>query len=630
MRRVQGSFTVFFAGILLSMVALLGALMESARIHAVKAMAADSSYLALQNVMAGYQRELWEEYHVFFVDLQEAGGEEGILAELEESLAESWEPAGGILGRDWMGVSCGVSSAGAVMRMTEAKGGYFESQAASYMKYRVGADVAGMVLEQLGLMKGLDQAKGVLGEKLKMEESLASLEKKRTKALGQLEAMQTAWGEVEQVKESLESKLEAWEEEMQAYHAALAESAGQEGAELPEPPPQPNISAEKKALKRAAGSLQKQTSKAHSYCSGYIQEYPGAEQDIENYGAILEGRRTELGEEPWQALNKDLEELRSYTETEGITYMSGLDAQLAVNDGVLDAIIQGSRDKETTASEMLSLIRQYQQELLPEQYELPAPKAVENPIDRFKNLVSQGVLALVLPTGTEVSKQVLEEAEWQSASGEEDLELDVEGSGLLMGLYAGEHFACFTEPGEDTALAYEREYLLMGKEQDGENLQGVVALLLTIRTVSDFLYLLTQPQKVAQARELAVAIAGLTGISPLITVVKTGILLAWAFDAAVQEVKELLQGEEVALYEGLRQVKLDYQGYLLLFSLVVGTDGRNLRMVRLVEGNTRIRHKKSFEASECAGGFCFALEAQIVPRFLPDGLVYRETFELSY
>ena len=62
-RKLAGSITLFYACISLLLISLLGSVMEHVRVSTVKSMASDSSYLALQNSLAGYQRELWDDYH---------------------------------------------------------------------------------------------------------------------------------------------------------------------------------------------------------------------------------------------------------------------------------------------------------------------------------------------------------------------------------------------------------------------------------------------------------------------------------------------------------------------------------------------------------------------------------------
>ena len=79
----SGQITVFLSMVLLCIAALLGALMESARTAGARCylrIAADS---ALDSVMAGYHRGLWERYRIL---LREFGGEEALSEEFKRYL----------------------------------------------------------------------------------------------------------------------------------------------------------------------------------------------------------------------------------------------------------------------------------------------------------------------------------------------------------------------------------------------------------------------------------------------------------------------------------------------------------------------------------------------------------------
>ena len=137
-RRLAGSITLFYACISLLLISLLGSVMEHVRVSTVKSMTSDSSYLALQNSLAGYQRELWDDYHLLFLDLRESGGTETLEADIQENLDTSWNPLGeGLLSAgDWMGAACSVSEVGVSRYLIEEEGKELEAQALAYMKYR--------------------------------------------------------------------------------------------------------------------------------------------------------------------------------------------------------------------------------------------------------------------------------------------------------------------------------------------------------------------------------------------------------------------------------------------------------------------------------------------------------------
>ena len=69
--RAKGSVTIFLSLALILVIALVGSLLESTRVTVAREVALDDSYLAVQNILAEYQREIWNDYHILFVDASE-------------------------------------------------------------------------------------------------------------------------------------------------------------------------------------------------------------------------------------------------------------------------------------------------------------------------------------------------------------------------------------------------------------------------------------------------------------------------------------------------------------------------------------------------------------------------------
>ena len=191
-RRLAGSITLFYACISLLLISLLGSVMEHVRVSTVKSMTSDSSYLALQNSLAGYQRELWDDYHLLFLDLRESGGTETLEADIQENLDTSWNPLGeGLLSAgDWMGAACSVSEVGVSRYLIEEEGKELEAQALAYMKYRAVTGIAEQILEQFDMMQGLKQGKSFLEKKLELEKNFSKLEEQKNNMIRQLQDME--------------------------------------------------------------------------------------------------------------------------------------------------------------------------------------------------------------------------------------------------------------------------------------------------------------------------------------------------------------------------------------------------------------------------------------------------------
>lgn len=179
--RVKGSITIFLSLALLFVIALIGSLLESARVTVAGEVALDNSYLAEQNILAEYQRELWNDYHVFFVDASLLNGEEGAV-KLANSYMDKMMPGGK---GDYLGTTAGFTSLSFKENMTENDCYFFAKQAAAYMKYGAAAGVGKKLINNANLIKtaedGTDTLRKGLKIKVEAEKKLIELEREKKK-----------------------------------------------------------------------------------------------------------------------------------------------------------------------------------------------------------------------------------------------------------------------------------------------------------------------------------------------------------------------------------------------------------------------------------------------------------------
>lgn len=179
--RVKGSITIFLSLALLFVIALIGSLLESARVTVAGEVALDNSYLAEQNILAEYQRELWNDYHVFFVDASLLNGEEGAI-KLANSYMDKMMPGGK---GDFLGTTASFTSLNFKENMTENGCYFFAKQAAAYMKYGAAAGVGKKLINNANLIKtaedGTDTLRKGLKIKVEAEKKLIELEREKKK-----------------------------------------------------------------------------------------------------------------------------------------------------------------------------------------------------------------------------------------------------------------------------------------------------------------------------------------------------------------------------------------------------------------------------------------------------------------
>lgn len=179
--KVKGSITIFLSLALLFVTALIGSLLESARVTVAGEIALDNSYLAEQNILAEYQRELWNDYHVFFVDASLLNGEEGAV-KLANSYMDKMMPGGK---GDYLGTTASFTSLSFKENMTENDCYFFAKQAAAYMKYGAAAGVGKKLINNANLIKtaedGTDTLRKGLKIKVEAEKKLIELEREKKK-----------------------------------------------------------------------------------------------------------------------------------------------------------------------------------------------------------------------------------------------------------------------------------------------------------------------------------------------------------------------------------------------------------------------------------------------------------------
>ena len=179
--KVKGSITIFLSLALLFVTALIGSLLESARVTVAGEIALDNSYLAEQNILAEYQRELWNDYHIFFVDASLLNGEEGAV-KLANSYMAKMMPGGK---GDYLGTTASFTSLSFKENLTENDCYFFAKQAAAYMKYGAAAGVGKKLINNANLIKtaedGTDTLRKGLKIKVEAEKKLIELEREKKK-----------------------------------------------------------------------------------------------------------------------------------------------------------------------------------------------------------------------------------------------------------------------------------------------------------------------------------------------------------------------------------------------------------------------------------------------------------------
>lgn len=199
-------------------------------------------------------------------------------------------------------------------------------------------------------------------------------------------------------------------------------------------------------------------------------------------------------------------------------------------------------------------------------------------------LKKKGILSLVLPESYRLSGKTVQlegqisNRTKQKGYGSFPVRSDTAGlkGKILFGQYLLEHFnSAVNQVSETRNLEYEMEYILGGKSSDGENLKAVIHQLLMVRLAMNYMYLLSDGQKQAEAETMALGIAAVILQPEAVELIKTLLLALWGFGESIIELRALLAGKRVALAKNAENWKLSLSSLFFIGSTGDGTVGKD-------------------------------------------------------
>ena len=191
-----------------------------------------------------------------------------------------------------------------------------------------------------------------------------------------------------------------------------------------------------------------------------------------------------------------------------------------------------------------------------------------NPLESFCELMRDGILQLVCDTeklsGEDQQAKSIGQAagllkELLSTKEGFDLQgnLTPTGQKLLLMRYAFCVFSCYTTD-RNRSTGCGLEYLIEGKENEKDCMLGIVNRMLLLRTMINYAYVNTDKQLKAESLATATAIAGATGLPPVIQAVNQTILLILAVEESLIDITALLCGYKVPLFKQHASFQMRY------------------------------------------------------------------------
>ena len=239
---------------------------------------------------------------------------------------------------------------------------------------------------------------------------------------------------------------------------------------------------------------------------------------------------------------------------------------------------------------------------------------ITNPLDLMAQSVRYGYIGFILEdpelvsSNSVTSSELLSRRELEEGEDPKTYTMNIWNT-LSMAYFIDRHYGTYLNPGEDTALAYEQEYILNGWTTDRANLEATIYRILVLRIAANITSIAADEDKTEQVKAFGEVVADLIGEPDLKDVFAYAVTVSWAYIEGVLDLRSLMQGKTIALikdeeewttellalplyYYGGSYAKecdsgLTYENYLQTFLFMEGEKNKNYRCMDLIEQNIR-------------------------------------------
>ena len=227
--------------------------------------------------------------------------------------------------------------------------------------------------------------------------------------------------------------------------------------------------------------------------------------------------------------------------------------------------------------------------------------------------------------------------------------------------YANKVFSSYTNE-QNRTTKYGLEYLIGGKSREKDNLISVINRLLVVRLLLNFTCVMSDAAFQEKSLATATAIAGITGLPPVINAIQYTILLILSLEEACVDVRALLMGKKISAlkkssdfqmkYEeicmgskklftqkanvypnddGKKEISsISYSQYLWSFLLFVSQDTIEKRIFSLIEYDLREKYNQTFCVHTCICKCRYKINYQIPFQFCELPFLENSLFQTKY
>ena len=517
--KTKGSISIYLSIVMVAVMLFISVVSESGRINVVYSESKSFTYMAADSVMAGYARQVFDEYGLLLV-WENQNTEEELKKYIQANI--NMADLNG-MGTNFMSTRLKNIEMDKVEYVTDNGEKLLLSQIASYTKYAAGATAAEELIKLFNKYEKrsdekTDSVADVFDEKISENDS-----KELQNLVKDIDELIVKIKDVEKEKKLINAVSRIIERNVSSKNNDKVEK---------------KYRSLRKILDKKAGMISRAIDQGKDYegkKAAYLREsgYTSGEKDFVEENTLI------------------LKKMVGILQEEKALDVSKLESIVPENINILNS--------------SMSLLHNYinETESLKENQITEEDNRNKSIYESAKELLQKGLLSLVTDDVSDISNASISDLNLPSKkeNTEKNGKTDLTDRALLA-LYGKRKFGNYISKIKDHDLSYEMEYIISGKSSDRENLTEVVKKIVGIRNVMNLGYLLTDSVKMSQLTFIASSAATAIGLPFLEPVIKAVLIEAWSLGEAVTDVKGLLKGNEVVFIKDKISWKTDIKNLL--------------------------------------------------------------------
>lgn len=521
--------------IMVSVIMLVLAAVESARVSSCVQRAESVTYMGLDSCFGMYAKEVLDEYGVMFL----WSSEKDFIDDFHNVVSENCDVKRNIAGVVPVDVKIDRAE-----HCIDHNGQVFENQVCDYMKLKLGADGIKLILDKVNMLSQSDditkmynhisdcsrEFAGAAAVVSDIAGDITDMKSKEGDLAGHINAVSGdvgCYSDYELWKNSMFDSIEKIEKDINEFHDASRKA---------------KVSADEMLdnIEKMRGKTDDDT---YSMVYAEAKEIADKFNENDSYGI---GNCKEALEEQRNILKN--------TDTKLTEYHNNTENKQALDDAIL-------------------LGKEFDISKIEIQYEIKDKGKEKNTIVKnVNNMLSSGILSLVVSDVSKVSNKNISDSNLPSKNISDIKYKKSLKKQLIFDQYILDFFGSYGDEKKDTALDYEIEYIINGKEKDSENLSMTAEKIVAIRSGFNIISIIKDEAKMEETLSLATAVAGISGSPLVIKLTQLGIIAAWASAESVADVKNLMNQKKVALIKDASQWNLSLSGLMKMDSVTKKDD----------------------------------------------------------